>query len=354
MSAEQELIAAVQGGDAARVAAALAAAPNDRAWATGLNDAVHVACQGGRVDCLRLLLAAGADPNADSCRDWRQEWSLRLRPIHKAVSAGHLDCVAALLDAGADPCDTCAGGTPLHMSISNTEAVRLLLAAAPQAATMRNRQNLTPLDTAIEAANGDSVQLLLAEADLQPTNEITDRLIKTLVRLDRAGDQERLRRLAPAVPVFMARLGMPLDSGDELYTFQRYRSHMDSPALVRWLPAMLRHSDAAAARLMPFLQLPPPDRERLRTLALCLVRYQRSLSARLPAPIAGRLLALAAAQHAPRVEPRVEQRLTGARRVHFTCDVHKVAIWLAPLVPLVLIGMFIAAPAIIIWYAATK
>ena len=336
----------MQRGDAAAVAAALAAGLRDRAWAKGINDAVHVVCKNGRLDCLRLLLAAGADPNRPSYRGSEyHEWPLR--PIHKAAQAGHLNCVAALLDAGADPCDTSAGctplhlgvnnteavrlllraapqtatlpdssgRTPLHLSVNNTEAVRLLLRAAPQTATMRDSRNLTPLDAAIEAVSGDSVQLLLAEADLQPTNEITDRLIKTLVVLDRVGDHEGLRRLAPAVPVFMARLGVPLDSGDGYYTFERFRSHMVSSALARWLPVMLRRSDAAAARLVPFL--PPPDRERLRTLALCLVRYQRSLSSRLPAPVAGRLLELAAAQHALRVE---QQQRNAARRAKFvTC-----------------------------------
>ena len=344
-------MAAVQRGDAAAVAVALAAGLRDRAWVEGINDAVHVACKHGRHDCLRLLLEAGADPNALSYRGSEyHEWSLR--PIHKAVQAGHLNCVAALLNAGADPCDTSAGCTPLHLGIGNTEAVRLLLSAAPQTAmlpdssgrtplhlgignteavrlllraapqtaTMRDSRSFTPLDAAIGAtsgrsASGDSVQLLLAEADLQPTNEITDRLIKTLVVLDMVGDHEGLRRLAPAVPVFMARLGLSLDSGNGYYTFERFRSHMDSSALARWLPAMLRRSDAAAARLVPFLPL--ADRERLRTLALCLVRYQHSLSSRLPAPVAGRLLALAAAQHALRVE---QQQRNAARHAKIvTC-----------------------------------
>ena len=363
MSAEKELIAAVRRGNVVRVAAALAAGPNDRAWTLGIIDAVHVACKHGRLDCLRLLLAAGADPNATLERSWE----LSMRPIHRAVQAGHPGCVAALLDAGADPCATCFAsgthdGTPLHLGSTSAEVVRLLLraapqtaampdlsgrtplhlatgsaavayllfAAAPQTATMRCHRNLTPLDTAIEAGSGYSVQLLLAVADLQPTNEITDRLIKTLVRLDRDGDHERLRRLAPAVPVFLARLGVPLNSGDGNYTFERYRSHMDSPTLARWLPAMLRRSNAAAARLVPFL--PPADRQRLRTLALCLVRYQRSLSARLPAPIAGRLLAQTAAQHALRVQQ--QQQLTAAHRA-------KLAKWLTPLLAVVVAILFL-------------
>ena len=45
MSSEKELIAAVRRGNVARVAAALAAGPNDRAWTLGLIDAVHVACK---------------------------------------------------------------------------------------------------------------------------------------------------------------------------------------------------------------------------------------------------------------------------------------------------------------------
>lgn len=63
---------------------------------------------------------------------------------------------------------------------------------------------------------------------------------------------------------------------------------MVSPQLAVWLPATLHHSDAAAARLVAFL--PPPHRHRLRTVALCLVRVERGLSAPLPTPIGHRLL----------------------------------------------------------------
>ncbi|MDT9165880.1 hypothetical protein RSW31_25705, partial [Escherichia coli] len=69
-----------------------------------------------------------------------------------------------------------------------------------------------------------------------------------------------------------------------------------------WLPVMMRRSEAAAARLVAFL--PAEDRRWLRTLALSLGRYERSLSARLPPPILRRLLELAAQGHSQYVEQR--------------------------------------------------
>ena len=111
----------MQRGDAAGVAAALAAGPRDRPWAwpSDINDAAHVACLHGRLECLRLLLAAGADPNAYTYNLRYSSGWWTMRPIHKAVQAGHLDCVAALLDAGADPCAMVTVSarhdcTPLH------------------------------------------------------------------------------------------------------------------------------------------------------------------------------------------------------------------------------------------------
>lgn len=88
---------------------------------------------------------------------------------------------------------------------------------------------------------------------------------------------------------------------------------MVSSQLGCWLPAMMERSEAAAARLVAFL--PADDRRWLRTLALSLGCYERSLSARLPPPILRRLLVLAARGHAQHLKQRRHQRQRRAQCV---------------------------------------
>ena len=70
------------------------------------------------------------------------------------------------------------------------------------------------------------------------------------------------------------------------------------------LPAVLRRSEAEAALLVA--RLPPAAQQRLRTVALCLVRTH-SLSAPLPTPLVHEWLALAVA------EPDIEALLAAGR-----------------------------------------
>ncbi|GBP85350.1 Kinase D-interacting substrate of 220 kDa B [Eumeta japonica] len=68
--------------------------------------ALMVASERGRAEAVRLLVAAGADPNATDADGWG--------PVALAARAGHAPVVRELLDAGAkvDPRD-CGGWTPL-------------------------------------------------------------------------------------------------------------------------------------------------------------------------------------------------------------------------------------------------
>lgn len=56
---------------------------------------LHMAATYGRTEVVRLLLAAGADPN--------EENRLGQSGIRYAALGGHVDTVQALLDGGADP-----------------------------------------------------------------------------------------------------------------------------------------------------------------------------------------------------------------------------------------------------------
>jgi ankyrin repeat protein len=85
---------------------------------------LHLAAFFGGGATVRLLLAAGMDPDAD------QDNPLRVRPLHSAVAARDLDAATALLEAGAEPNTAQQGGfTPLLAAAHNDDVrmVELLL-----------------------------------------------------------------------------------------------------------------------------------------------------------------------------------------------------------------------------------
>jgi ankyrin repeat protein len=78
---------------------------------------LHLAAFFGGADAVRLLLAAGADPNADD------DNALGVRPLHSAAAVSDHGAVRALLDAGADPDARQRGGfTALHAAAHSDDA----------------------------------------------------------------------------------------------------------------------------------------------------------------------------------------------------------------------------------------
>ena len=188
------LLAAAARGDTARVASLLAVgAPPDARDAHG-RTALHVAAHAARHDAMRLLVAAGADPNAIE-RDRYDivtiaavagdvptlELALKLGGSAKNVTSrydgtaliaaahlGHAEVVRVLMAAGA-PLDHVnnLGWTALIESIvlgdggaRHTETRRLLLAAGANP-NLPDRAGQTPLALARSRGYGDMVRLLL-------------------------------------------------------------------------------------------------------------------------------------------------------------------------------------------------
>lgn len=118
---------------------------------------MHLAAAGHRVEIVRLLLAAGADPNATgnhrrsgplhyaadgyvSGADWEPERQVRTvrclldagaeidaqdkngaTPLHRAVRTRCASAVVCLLAAGADPkIGNKSGSTPFHLAVQST------------------------------------------------------------------------------------------------------------------------------------------------------------------------------------------------------------------------------------------
>jgi uncharacterized protein len=112
---------------------------------------LHLAAYFGKADAVRTLLQAGADPDATGT-GWMTGTAL-----HSAVSARHRGVVAVLLEVGADPDVRQSGGwTPLHGAAHNGDlaTTELLLArgADPGAIDDDGRSALDHADEGGDAA----------------------------------------------------------------------------------------------------------------------------------------------------------------------------------------------------------
>jgi uncharacterized protein len=106
-------------GDADGLRARLAADPEAlHARAPDGFTPLHYAAFFGGADAVRVLLAAGAAPDADADNE------LGVRPLHSAAARGDREAAVALLDAGAEPNPRQQGGyTPLHAAAHNDDAL---------------------------------------------------------------------------------------------------------------------------------------------------------------------------------------------------------------------------------------
>ena len=86
--------------------------------------ALHFAAESGHLECVRLLLEAGANCNLAGGQHG-------LRPLHCAVASGNVEVVRLLLEAGAACNQAYHSQAPLHIAAlrGDVEVVRLLLAA---------------------------------------------------------------------------------------------------------------------------------------------------------------------------------------------------------------------------------
>ena len=114
----------------------------------GGNTALYLATVEGHEDIVRLLLAAGAEIEAQNRRG--------LRPLHMAALNGYDTLVELFIDRGAEVNikDNEDEDTPLHLAAKRgrTNATKLLLAAGADITT-KNRLGLTPLDRAQQGYN---------------------------------------------------------------------------------------------------------------------------------------------------------------------------------------------------------
>ena len=124
-------------------------------WIYVGDTALHLAAAGYRVEIVRLLLAAGADPNA--AKNMRKS-----SPLHYAADGfitgpawdakRQIETIRCLLENGADiHLQDMNGATPLHRAVRTrcAEAVKYLLQAGSDP-VMKNKPGSTPFHLAVQ------------------------------------------------------------------------------------------------------------------------------------------------------------------------------------------------------------
>ena len=142
-AANESLWEAARAGDTARIAAALDQGADVNAKARYDVTALIFAAGGGRLDAVKLLMARGADINA-------QDSFYRARAAEMAATNGHVDVVIYLLQSGANADDILAGAVQMNSDAVVKAAVagkvtRQGLQAAMSLAGSLKRETLVPV-----------------------------------------------------------------------------------------------------------------------------------------------------------------------------------------------------------------
>jgi len=153
--------------------------------------ALHWAAEHGNQDITAMLLAAGANPRAETRIG-------RYTPLHVAAKGGHAAVIRRLVDAKADVSVlTTTGATALHFAAEggNAEAVAILLDAGAVINVREPQWGQTPLMFAAGSGRTEVVKLLLARgADPRATGSVVD--LEERNREDNAASRVRNARVA--------------------------------------------------------------------------------------------------------------------------------------------------------------
>ena len=206
---EQPIHQAAERGDVAALRRELDDGVSPNALSGRGRTPLHYLCSRGdnpdaRVDCLHVLLEAGANVNAPNVH--------QNTPLHLAAVRGYANVVAALLEAGADVNrGDHSNFTPLHWACMrydlHVEPALILLIRNGAAVNARSRLDETPLDRAISWKSRRLFPILLRAGAALPA-ETDDAYIQKVIA---AGGFEKYAQvhLARVTKTVKSTLGLP-------------------------------------------------------------------------------------------------------------------------------------------------
>jgi len=160
MEFERGLWGAARDGNISRIRELLSKRADPNAFDVGGYAPLHYAARRGSANIADVLLASGADVNA-------QTMTGRDTPLHRAAFMGHESVVAVLLENGALPTlQNADGDTALHKALEQGKlnVAESLANSCPAALRIRDNKNRYPLERAPPSLKDDAVVKRLCSA----------------------------------------------------------------------------------------------------------------------------------------------------------------------------------------------
>ncbi|RLW07019.1 hypothetical protein DV515_00004269 [Chloebia gouldiae] len=150
--------------------------------------ALHLSARHGSVECLRVLLEAGADLDDVTTEsattplflgaDVNCQAKDRATPLLIAAQEGHLDCVKLLLTAGADPnlyCNEDNWQLPIHAAaeMGHAKILELLIPVTDRICD-KGEGKVSPVYSALYGGDGECLEMLLKQGFSPDAQECLD------------------------------------------------------------------------------------------------------------------------------------------------------------------------------------
>jgi len=179
---DQELLAAANSGNLAKVKSLLSAGANKEALDRYKRTPLHKTASNGHTGIAQLLISTGANKEAQD--------NYKQTPLHVAARCGHTEIAKLLISTGANKeAQNKFKQTPLHLAADkgHTEIAKLLISAGANKEA-QNYQKLTPLHVATQWNYAEVAQLLIsAGTNKEAQNEYKETPLHIAAEWDHTG-----------------------------------------------------------------------------------------------------------------------------------------------------------------------